>query len=373
MAFTQYSGSHVKLVTESVNDADSKPPSKVLSDDKGGSNNFDGEPDWAPDGQPHCRQNVTTSSDTPVTIELECTDTGPAYERTAVDGFVANGRGPANGTTSEAAPTANPATVKYTPKRNFSGVDKVVYNSVDAFGPGTDMGTVFITVNAGPAKPKCAGRTATIVGTSGRDTLLGTRGRDVIVAGAGNDRVRAGPGNDIVCGGRGRDRLGGGRGNDRIGGGSGNDRANGESATTASAATPAATACSAGRVVIVCRAAAAGTGSAAVRATTCSAVIPAPTVSRAAADRIASTAGAASTTEEATPVATPLPAARFSPGSDSARLIPQAWYRREGAGVRTCVSARFREGRAWGGGATPEEHKERSLDHPAPHLSRPSS
>ena len=229
VAFTQYSGSHVKLVTESVNDADSKPPSKVLSDDKG-SNNFNGRPDSAPDGSPHCpNKHVTTSSDTPVTIELECTDTGPAYERTAVDGFVANGRGPANGTTSEAAPTANPATVKYTPKRNFSGVDKVVYNSVDAFGPGTDMGTVFITVNAGPAKPKCAGRTATIVGTSGRDTLLGTRGRDVIVAGAGNDRVRAGPGNDIVCGGRGRDRLGGGRGHDRIGGGSGNDRANGES------------------------------------------------------------------------------------------------------------------------------------------------
>jgi Tol biopolymer transport system component len=208
----------------------------VALEDDPGSNDFDGNPDWAPDGSPDCPDStVTTPPNTPITIKLECTDTGPQYERTDPNGFVANDGGPAHGTTSDHAPLANPSTVKYTPNTGFLGTDKIVFTSFDTFGFGTDKGTVTINVRA-PASggggattpPKCAGRTATIVGTARSETLLGTSGRDVIVGQGGNDRIRAGRGNDIVCGGSGRDRIGGGRGNDRIGGDSGNDRVNGE-------------------------------------------------------------------------------------------------------------------------------------------------
>jgi hypothetical protein len=75
----------------------------------------------------------------------------------------------------------------------------------------------------GGATRRCAGKRATIVGTSGRDVLRGTRRRDVIAALGGNDRVVAGAGNDIVCGGSGNDRVSGGRGNDRLIGQGGRD------------------------------------------------------------------------------------------------------------------------------------------------------
>jgi Tol biopolymer transport system component len=204
-----------------------------LEDDQG-SNNFDGNPDWAPDGSPDCPDStVTTPPNTPITIQLECTDTGPQYERTDPNGFVANDGAPTHGTTSDDAPLANPSTVKYTPNAGFTGTDKIVFTSFDTFGFGTDKGAVTINVRTpdgggGGTPPKCAGRTATIVGTAKSETLLGTPGRDVIVGQGGNDKIRAGRGNDIVCGGPGRDRIGGGRGNDRIGGDSGNDRVNGE-------------------------------------------------------------------------------------------------------------------------------------------------
>ncbi|HVL96204.1 MAG TPA: Ig-like domain-containing protein [Solirubrobacteraceae bacterium] len=99
------------------------------------------------------------------------------------------------------------------------------------------------------AKPKCMGRTATIVGTSkaesgrrrivgtkradvivakgGGDAVLGRGGNDLICAGAGNDRVDGGAGNDRIQGDGGKDRLKGGKGNDRLSGGNGGDRLDG--------------------------------------------------------------------------------------------------------------------------------------------------
>jgi Ca2+-binding RTX toxin-like protein len=71
--------------------------------------------------------------------------------------------------------------------------------------------------------PRCHGRQAQIVGTSGNDVLHGTPGRDVIWGGAGNDVIYGSLGNDLICGGPGSDIIHGGRGNDIVDGGAGSD------------------------------------------------------------------------------------------------------------------------------------------------------
>ncbi len=180
---------------------------------------FDGNPDWAPDGSPDCPDStVITAPNKPITIPLECTDTGPQYERTDPNGFVANDGGPLHGTTSDDAPLANPSTVKYTPDQGFEGRDRIIFGSFDDFGFGTDRGTVRIEVRS------CFGKTATVVGTSGRDNLRGTRGRDVIVSLGGNDTIKSFGGKDVVCAGAGKDVIKTGRGADRAAGGAGADR-----------------------------------------------------------------------------------------------------------------------------------------------------
>lgn len=76
---------------------------------------------------------------------------------------------------------------------------------------------------ATPPKPKCAGRTATVVGTSGADRLKGTKKADVIVGLGGNDTIKGLGGNDVVCAGAGADKVFGGAGNDQVFGEGGND------------------------------------------------------------------------------------------------------------------------------------------------------
>jgi Ca2+-binding RTX toxin-like protein len=75
--------------------------------------------------------------------------------------------------------------------------------------------------------PKCGGKSATIVGTPGKDTLPGTNGPDVITALGGKDKVKAKGGKDIVCGGGGNDTIAGGAGKDTLIPGKGADRVNG--------------------------------------------------------------------------------------------------------------------------------------------------
>jgi Ca2+-binding RTX toxin-like protein len=70
----------------------------------------------------------------------------------------------------------------------------------------------------------CLGRTATVIGTSGKDKLRGTKRADVIAALGGSDTIRGKGGDDIVCGGAGRDTLQGGPGGDTLRGGKGKDR-----------------------------------------------------------------------------------------------------------------------------------------------------
>jgi len=99
-----------------------------------------------------------------------------------------------------------------------------------------------VAAPATAAKPKCAGKTATIVGTNKGEVIKGTKKADVIVAkgghdiiygrggndticgNTGNDKIVSGAGNDLLFGQLGRDKLFGGTGRDRLLGGPGNDR-----------------------------------------------------------------------------------------------------------------------------------------------------
>jgi hypothetical protein len=81
-----------------------------------------------------------------------------------------------------------------------------------------------LAVPATAAKPKCAGKTATIVGTAKGEVLTGTRKNDVIVARGGHDIIRGGGGNDTICGGAGHDKLVGGGGHDLMFGQTGRDK-----------------------------------------------------------------------------------------------------------------------------------------------------
>jgi Tol biopolymer transport system component len=144
IAFSNGTFSAARLMVEDANDNDIVPALQELTNDTGG-NDFDGNADWGPDGSPDCPDiTATTRHDTAVTIELECTDTGPDYELTDPNGF-ANTE-PQNGTTGDDSILTNPSTVKYTPNPGFAGTDTFTYTSFDDFGFGTDDGTVTVTV-----------------------------------------------------------------------------------------------------------------------------------------------------------------------------------------------------------------------------------
>lgn len=58
-----------------------------------------------------------------------------------------------------------------------------------------------------PTLPKCAGRTATLIGTPGPDVLKGTKRKDVVLGLGGNDRIDTYTQGDVICGGAGRDTI----------------------------------------------------------------------------------------------------------------------------------------------------------------------
>src|SRR5262249_19772074 len=185
---------------------------------------FEGNPDWAPDGRPSCKDaTVLTVPGKSVGVPVTFPDTGPAYEQTQARGMV--GTGPTNGTVSPSPadpPVALPASFTYTPNAGFIGTDSFTVKSLDEVAFGNRKGTLTVKVTE-----PCANRTPTVLGTAGADQLTGTGGADVISALGGNDTVKALGGNDIVCGGAGKDKLKGGGGKDKLLGQGGNDNLNG--------------------------------------------------------------------------------------------------------------------------------------------------
>ena len=176
---------------------------------------FEGNPDWAPDGRPTCPNTAAqTTKGNPVTINVVCNDTGPAYERTDVREF--SKTEPNHGTLTQGS-AGDPFV--YTPDPGFVGTDSFTVGSEDDFGFGSDSGTVTIRVRGA----KCAAKNATIVGTPGKDVLAGTRRRDVIAGLGGKDLIRGLGGNDLICGGKGNDKLVGGKGKDKLFGQAGRD------------------------------------------------------------------------------------------------------------------------------------------------------
>jgi hypothetical protein len=68
----------------------------------------------------------------------------------------------------------------------------------------------------GQQAPRCAGRTATHLGTSGNDVLVGTAADETFVGLGGNDQITGGGGNDAICAGPGKDTVRGKSGKDRL-------------------------------------------------------------------------------------------------------------------------------------------------------------
>ena len=116
-----------------------------------GADNFDGNPDWAPDGRPVCpNTTVTVPKTKPVTIQLPvCVDTGPAYEQTPVQEAIANDGAPTHGTVGPVT-QGDPSTVSYNPDDGFKGNDTVKVIGFDDFGFGSDRGKVTIHVTGKP-------------------------------------------------------------------------------------------------------------------------------------------------------------------------------------------------------------------------------
>jgi Tol biopolymer transport system component len=151
IAYVRGASSDGALVMERADDTSPEP---IVLEDV--ADVFDGNPDWAPDARPECGDaTVSTAVGVPVTIALDCADTGPAYERTATVVGAPSGEGPANGSLG-AVQQGPPQTVTYTPAAGFTGTDSFNVQPSDAFGPSGDRGRVVVEVVPvpdGPASP----------------------------------------------------------------------------------------------------------------------------------------------------------------------------------------------------------------------------
>jgi hypothetical protein len=146
IAYTQGVFTNGGLVMERASGEDLFPA--FLTDEPG---HFDGNADWAPDGRAQCSDvTVKTTPGKPVTVPLNCVDTGPQYEQTDVIELLKNLPAPVNGTTSPVTQGA-PATFVYTPNPGFLGSEVLKFTGFDAhnFAAGGDK-TITIQVALEP-------------------------------------------------------------------------------------------------------------------------------------------------------------------------------------------------------------------------------
>jgi len=127
---------------------------------------------------------------------------------------------PSNGISGNASISADGSFVAFDSRAtNLSGADAPRFVDVFLHRP---------TYAPERPLPRCAGRTATKLGTPGRDIIKGTKLKDVIISFGGNDRIRTFAGADVICAGAGRDRVDAGTshpsGFDLVLGGPGDDR-----------------------------------------------------------------------------------------------------------------------------------------------------
>lgn len=84
---------------------------------------------------------------------------------------------------------------------------KLVAAGLSNAGGGNDfaLARYFLVDEPRPMVQRCAGRPATIMGTSQSETIRGTDGPDAILGLRGRDTIRGQGGNDVICGGPGND------------------------------------------------------------------------------------------------------------------------------------------------------------------------
>jgi Tol biopolymer transport system component len=150
------------------------------------SNGWDGNPDWAPDGRPTCDDTtVNTEFNTPVQIEVPCTDSGPEYERTDVGVSVDPAGNPASGTVD--IPLGLSTTATYTPNQGFSGTDSFTVKVRDELAFGSDRATVTVNVQPqGPGGGGGGGDNDFTFGKVKKNAKKGTAKLTVNVPGAGD-------------------------------------------------------------------------------------------------------------------------------------------------------------------------------------------
>ncbi len=183
---------------------------------------FDGNPDWAPDGRPTCKPaKPEVLRGGSVFVKLNCSDTGPAYERTPVSESIRDA--PTKGTLGSVQ-QGSPARVRYT-AGSTTGTDTFTFRGFDAFGFGPHATATIQVLRPG----RCANlkkgnnKANTLVGTRFGDRIRGLGGADVLRGLEGDDCLEGAGGNDLLVGGAGNDVLKGGPGQNTLNGGSGND------------------------------------------------------------------------------------------------------------------------------------------------------
>ncbi len=126
---------------------------------------FDGNPDWTQNASPVCQNaTVNAGSQASVSVQLACSDQGPAAEQTGVTRTIFSN--PLNGALGPLT-QGDPSTVTYTPNANFAGTDTITFRGNDGTSDSAPA-TVTITVDRLAAHDRVGGGEPESTGGSDR-------------------------------------------------------------------------------------------------------------------------------------------------------------------------------------------------------------